>query len=96
MPIPRFAAKRDRNEPEIIRALEKVGAIVTQLSQPGVFDLLVGFRGVLYLLEVKDKGGSLTDAQIEFHRRYSQDGGYPLFVVWNVDDALRAIGAIEG
>lgn len=95
MPIPRFAAKRDRNEPEIIKALEKVGAIVTQISQQGVFDLLVGFRGVLYLLEVKDKGGSLTDAQIEFHRKYSQDGGYQVWIVWSVDEALRAIGAID-
>jgi hypothetical protein len=84
--------KRDGNERPIIDALEKVGATVTPLSQEGVLDLLVGFRGVVRLLEVKDKGGSLTDAQIKFIEKWD---GYPLHVVWNVDEALRAIGAIE-
>lgn len=93
MPIPRFAAKRDRNEPEIIAALVKVGATVTPLSQEGVLDLLVGFRGIFSVLEVKDRGGSLTDAQIKFIEKWQ---GYPVFVVWNIEDALRAIGAIEG
>jgi hypothetical protein len=88
----KYNPKRDKNERPIIEALEKAGATVTQLSQTGVLDLLVGFRGVVRLLEVKDKGGSLTDAQIKFIEKWD---GYPLFVVWNVDEALRAIGAIE-
>lgn len=89
----RRAAKRDKNEPEIIAALVGVGAVVTPLSQGGVLDLLVGFRGDFLLLEVKDKGGKTTPAQDAFIERYE---GYPIHVVYTVDDALRAIGAIEG
>lgn len=47
------AAKRDESEPEIVRALEAVGAIVQRLSTEGVPDLLVGWQGRMWLLEVK-------------------------------------------
>lgn len=91
MSIPKYG-KRDGNEPTIITGLTQAGAVVTQLSQAGVLDLLVGYRGVFYVLEVKDKGGKPTPAQIVFLERYE---GYPAFVVWSLDEALRAIGAIE-
>lgn len=47
----RRARKRDANEPEIVRALQAIGATVERLD---VIDLLVGYRGRNYLLEVKD------------------------------------------
>lgn len=51
--IHRRAARRDENEAEIVTALEAVGASVTRISEDGVPDLLVGFRGRTYLLEIK-------------------------------------------
>jgi Holliday junction resolvase len=92
MSIYRAAAKRDKNEPEIIAALLAVGASVSQLSGRGLPDLLVGFKGVNYLLEVKNKesGGKLKPDQVEFIASWQ---GRPVVVVWNVDDALKAIGA---
>lgn len=49
----RYAAHRDKAEPAIIRALEAVGATVEQLDKRDVPDLLVGYRGQTFILEVK-------------------------------------------
>lgn len=59
-----FANRRDANEPEVIDALEKIGCSVHQLDQP--LDLLVGYRGINYLIEVKTDKGKLTKGQAEF------------------------------
>jgi hypothetical protein len=48
------AARRDANEAVIVEALEAAGAAVQRLDPP-LPDLLVSFRGVLSLLEVKDR-----------------------------------------
>jgi soluble P-type ATPase len=91
------AAKIDANQPEIVSALRKVGARVQSLAAvgQGVPDLLVSFRGDLYLLEVKDGSKppskqALTMEQIVWHRDWA---GADLHVVNSVDSALRAIGA---
>ena len=44
----RRAARIDRNQPEIVKALRQVGAHVTSLAAvgDGVPDLLVGFQGM--------------------------------------------------
>lgn len=82
----RRAAKRDENEPEIVRALERAGCLVERLDRP--VDLLVARAGRLYLLEVKSKRGSLTAEQEKFLAR-----GWPSTrVVWDVPQALAAVG----
>ena len=51
----RYAAKVDANQKEIVAALRKFGAIVLITSQlKNAFDLLVGYNGKLYIVEVKD------------------------------------------
>jgi len=89
---PRHARKRDVNELEIVRGLERVGATVERMDP---FDLLVLFRGEVYLLEVKQpdgprggKRGHLTQTQEKMIR-----AGWPLHIVKNVPEALAAIGA---
>jgi exosome complex RNA-binding protein Rrp4 len=92
----RFDARRDLNEPEIIAALEQAGALVQRLSETGLFDLLVGYNGALWLLEVKNPNASnprIRKQQETFMNKWLE---YPLYVVWTPDEALRAIGAIEG
>lgn len=93
-----YKKRTDANQSEIVSALRKVGASVLDLSKVGHScpDLLVGFRGKNYLLEIKDgakkpSARKLRDNQVEF------------FAAWlgqvakaeSVDDALRAIGAIH-
>ena len=52
----RKAARIDRNQPEIVDALRKRGASVALLhtAHDGIPDLLVGYKGKNFLLEVKD------------------------------------------
>lgn len=91
----RYAAKIDRNQPEIVGALRAVGASVEPLHRvgKGCPDLLVGFRGVNYLLEVKDgelapSDRKLTKSQKEWHPAWRGK----VVVVKSVDEALEVIG----
>ena len=70
----RRAAKVDQNQSEIVAALRKIGATVQPLHGvgSGCPDLLVGYRGVNYLVEVKDgskppSARKLTPDQVEWH-----------------------------
>lgn len=98
--------QRDVNEPEIVRALQAVGATVIRIDasgshgMEGVPDLVVGFRGSNFFLEVKRFKGAtkrdpirdLTDTQRVFFRDWRGHAS----VVRTATEALRAIGAITG
>ena len=77
----RTAAKRDANERSIIEALKDRGAAVCQLNEPGLPDLLVGFRGLTILIEVKAAKAKLNDEQRAWHK------------AWTGDDVLIVRGA---
>ena len=92
----RRAAKTDANQGEIVDALRAVGASVQPLHAVGggVTDLLVGFRGANYLIEVKDgrkppSARKLTPDQERWHRDWR---GQVSIAEWP-EDALRIIGA---
>lgn len=92
----RRAARVDANQRQIAETLKRVGASVEYLHTlgAGVPDLLVGFRGRTYLLEIKDGDKSpskraLTRAQQHFHANWQ---GRPVSVVTCEDEALQAIG----
>lgn len=84
--------KTDANQAEIVKALEQVGCSVFVSSDTGrgFPDLVCGFRGRAFLLEVKTDSGDLNERQRKFHASWN---GH-IAVVRNVDEALRAIGAI--
>lgn len=89
-----FARKIDSNQAEIMAALRQVGATVHSLHRvgQGVPDLLVGFRGLNYLLEVKrPKGGKTTPQQDKFHTEWNGNSQ----IVTSIDQSLKAIGAIK-
>jgi Holliday junction resolvase len=90
MSVNRRAAKRDANEGEIVDALETVGASVTRLSAPGVPDILCGYRGDTFLLEIKNGKNDLTEDQVTWHRQWQ---GRKVWIVRTVQEALEAIGA---
>ena len=92
----RRAARTDSNHSDVVAALLSVGATVASLAMVGcgVPDLLVGFRGETFLVEVKDgdkspSRRSLTDAQRKFHALWR---GRPIAVVESPAEALAAIG----
>lgn len=92
MSIKRWGAARDHNERAIVDALLKAGALVYRLDEP--CDLLVGFGGATWLLEVKVPGGKLTPKQERFMSEWSKAGG-SCVVVRTVTEALQAIGASD-
>lgn len=91
----RRAAKIDANQTEIVDALRSVGAKVQSLAAvgDGVPDLLVGFRGSLYLIECKDgkkppSERKLTDKQEKWHAEWS---GLPVYVVTCVNESIGVL-----
>lgn len=91
----RRASAVDANQSAIIAALRKVGATVQPLHAvgQGCPDLLVGYRTVNWLFEVKDgkkppSDRKLTKAQVDFHR----DWRGQVCVVTCVSDALITLG----
>ena len=97
MGLGRRATRRDANEPDIVSALRKAGAVSWALDKP--CDRLVGFRGRWVTLEIKDGSKpaskrALTPAEVEF---MAQCDYYhlPHFVVNSPAEALKAIGASE-
>lgn len=87
MSIHRRAAKRDANEPEIVEALEGMGAIVELTNKP--LDMLVNVNGVIALADVKDpKRGRITDDQQAFIEKWD---GAPIYILRTVEDAERMV-----
>ncbi len=87
--------KRDGNERPIIDALEAAGAYVIQMSRTAGFDLLVMFRGIVYIVEVKLPGYSEADiTPAERKRRYEtyMYGEVAYNVITTPEEALRMIG----
>ena len=92
----RRAARTDANQAEIVETLRMVGATVQPLHSvgSGCPDLLVGFRGLNYLIEVKDgrkppSERKLTPEQERWHGNWR---GQVAIAEWP-EDALRIIGA---
>lgn len=75
----------DANHREIRDGLITYGATV---DAKGPLDLLVGFRGVNYLIEVKTAKGKLRPSQEAFLARWKGQA----VVVRTLDEALCAIG----
>lgn len=91
----RIAARRDANHAAIVKALRKVGCTVLDLGAVGngCPDLLVGFAGILTLLEVKDgskppSARRLTDDQKLFHVVWAETR---IAVVTTPEEAIRAV-----
>lgn len=85
----RIACKVDANQAEIVKALREAGATVTDLSKcgRGVPDLLVGYKNINTLLELKMPGGKLTPPQVKWHKEWLGD----VHVVYSAEEAVRTI-----
>lgn len=91
----RRAAKRDRNHPEIVKALRDAGCRVLDLAAVGngCPDLLVWRGALMKFLEVKDgmkppSARMLTADQVVFHEEWAGR----VEVVVSVETALLAMG----
>ena len=95
----RRRARTDANQQAVIDALRQAKATVQSLAEigNGCPDLLVGYNGRTYLMEVKDgskplSGVKLTANQIEWHQQWT---GGTLSIVYGPEGALKIIGALQ-
>lgn len=93
----KMAKRVDDNHREIVTGLRAVGASVRSTAEVGAGfpDLAVGYRGLTWLLEVKDGNKppskrALTPDEQLFHATWRGAAA----VVTSLDDALRTIGAL--
>ena len=86
-----WGRRTDQNQKQIAEALRACGAFVEILN--GTVDLLVGFRGVWFVLEVKNpKGKNRLQASQDRFLEDCDHHGLPVHIVRSVDEALVAIG----
>ena len=90
---PRQIAKVDRNQPAIVEELRGAGASVLLLHQVGhgCPDVLIGWRGVNLLVEIKSDVGKLTDDE----RRFFDTWRGQVTIVRTVEDAIRLLETID-
>ena len=87
--------RSDKNQKKIVEHLRQIGASVQDLSDVGggVPDILVGFKGKNYLLEIKNpesKSYGLTENQVLWHDSWNGK----VSIVNTLEEALNVIGAI--
>lgn len=90
----RRAARTDANQREIVLALRRIGASVAVASKMGggFPDLVVGYRGRNWLLELKrddvsPSRSTLTPDQVEWNASWLGQWA----VVRNVDEAIEVV-----
>ena len=90
--------RSDSNQTKIVRELRKMGATVQYLSNVGggVPDLLVGYKGLNYLFEVKNLTTSygkkgLNELQIQWHVNWSGQ----VATISNIDEALTILTKLQ-
>ena len=94
----RRAARKDENQNEIVAALTRIGCVVHDTSGAGngFPDIVCGYRGRNYLLEIKNPEGSpaqrkLTPKQHKFHAEWKGQ----LKIVTTVDEAINAVTELK-
>jgi hypothetical protein len=87
----RYAARVDANPEQIVSALRAAGAYVWVIGLP--VDLLVGYKGHTFLVEVKNGPRKrLTPLQADFFESWS---GSTLVRIDGPDGALNMIGILK-
>lgn len=93
----RKRARGDANQTEIVSGLRRIGASVAITSQlgDGFTDLVVGWRGLNFLFEVKNPAQppskrKLTDDEQDFHDSWRGQ----VHVVESVEDALAIMQTV--
>jgi hypothetical protein len=86
----RTASRVDANQALIVRDLRAVGASVLHVHQlKNCFDILVGYRGRTFLMEIKtSEKEQLTAGEAEFKRTWQ---GSTYHIVYSSDQAIRII-----
>ena len=87
--------RTDRNHAEIINALRKIpnlSVFSTHEVGKGFPDIVIGYKGVNYLIEIKDgnkppSARKLTDAELQFHSNWRGQ----IKIVNNLNEVLNLL-----
>jgi len=94
----RRASAVDANQREIVQAFRGLGATVQHLHNVGMGcpDILVGFSGVNYMVEIKDGSKPPSAQRLTPPERYWHDGWKGQVVIINsVDAAMNMLGHVR-
>lgn len=90
------AARTDANQKEIVTALRKIGCYVLPTHQlKSAFDLLVAYRGKLFIMEIKDgtkppSQRRLTPGEMKC-KKDVESAGAKYWVIDSVDAAIALV-----
>ena len=89
-----FPKKVDNNQLDIVKAFRSMGATVLNLSGvgKGCPDLLIGYKNISVLVEVKSKTGKFTEPQLKFMEQWR---GGAVNRIDSVDGAIRLIKLLD-
>jgi hypothetical protein len=85
----RKRGRTDLNQSEIVEQLRDLGWSVESIAGLGQGrpDILIGVDGVNVLIELKSKGGELTDAEHRWHMGWRGQ----VFVCYSVEEIIEAV-----
>lgn len=86
----KYAKRKDSTQSVIVETLESAGCwtLDTSWVGRGFPDVLAVFNGVLYLVECKDRRGTLTEPE----QRFIESIPYPVHIIRTPEEALAMIG----
>lgn len=90
----RRAARVDDNQKQIVEALRRVGASVLITSQlKNAFDILVGYKGINYIMEIKDGNKPPSQRKLTKGEQNFKDNwkGGEYYIVNSINEALNII-----
>jgi len=89
-----FPKKVDNNQLEIVKVFKSLGATVLNLSGvgKGCPDLLIGYKGISVLVEIKSKTGKFTEPQLKFMEQWR---GGAVNRIDSIDGAIRLIKLLD-
>jgi Holliday junction resolvase len=89
-----FPKKVDNNQLEIVKVFKSLGATVLNLSGvgKGCPDLLIGYKGISVLVEIKSKTGKFTEPQLKFMKQWQ---GGAVNRIDSIDGAIRLIKLLD-
>lgn len=96
MRAPRYAARVDENQKEIVDALEKIGCSVIVIGRP--VDLLVGYRAHNFLIECKnpDSRYGSKDEGTPTQRNFFKAWKGQVRKVWSPEEAIELVTGAYG
>ncbi len=88
---PKYAAKVDKNQKEIVDALEKIGCTVVVIGTP--VDLLVGIHARTFLFECKnpDTDYGKNDRSTVAQRKFLASWKGQVRVVYSAEEAIEVV-----